>query len=343
MLNRKAESLDTLRRQGDVNVNGRQAHSTNTEFLAKDSGSGSEHASEVSPDDSIEPAVLTSKVINGVKKMLIFAGHQRSCHSIVGSIIDAHPHVILAPMFNPFVEYSHSLEDLPTKEKLFKKFYQAAKRSTKTFRSKDPKGYSLAIEGLFQGTFKDKVDVIGSIGANSRPYSHDPKQFRTLFTKMREEIGIPVDVIRVIRNPYDIIATAALYHEYNVSAVVDFKKQQSKGKLWNRVKVSEQLEKFSQWYFKLLRGTEGIIHLVDDHIDVLCEGLIANPKGTIRKVCDFLQLKCSEDYVTKCAAKVFPSTSTTRKIVEWPSYVLDYIKTSAKDFPYLKEYINEGV
>ena len=288
-------------------------------------------------------AFLTSQVIDNVKKMLIFAGHQRSCHSIVGSIIDAHPNVIMAPMFNPFVEYMDSPEDLPIKKKLFKKFYKADKRFTEILRPKDLKGYSLTIEGLFQGTFKDKVDVIGSIGANSRPYSHNPKQFRTLFTMMREEIGIPVDVIRVIRNPYDIIATAALYQKYNVSTVVDFKKQQSKGKLWNRVKVSEYLEKFSQWYFTLLRGTEGIIDLADDHIDVFCEGLIANPKGTIRKICDFLQLECSEDYVTKCAAKVFPSESTTRKIIEWPSDILKYIRTSAKEFPFLKEYIETGV
>ena len=159
---------------------------------------------------------------------------------------------------------------------------------------------------------------------------------------MHKEIGIPVDVIRVIRNPYDIIATAALYRKYNVSEIVNFKKQQSKGQLRDRVNVSEQLDMFSQWYFRLLRGTEGIIDLADDHIDVFFEGLIANPKGTIRKICDFLQLECSEDYVTKCAAKVFPSASTTHKIVEWSSDILKYIQTSAKEFPFLKEYIDTG-
>ena len=290
-------------------------------------------------------AVLTKEVVNNVKKMLIFAGHQRSCHSIVGSIIDAHPNVIMAPMFNPFVAYLDSPEDLPAKEKLFQKFYDAAQRSMRAngLRNRDSKGYTLAVEGLYQGMFKDKVDVIGSIGANSRIYFQHPEEFHTLFNIMHKEVGVPIYVIRVIRNPYDIIATASLYEYYDNQEVLDLKKQQSEGKLKNRVHLDEQLEKFSRQYFTLLKGSEGVVSLGHHHFDVSCEDLIVKPKGIIMDICDFLQLECSEDYVTKCAAKVFPSKSTTRKIVEWPSDILKYIETSAKGYPYLKKYIKEGI
>ena len=299
--------------------------------------------SDASPHFSSKK-VLSQGDIRNVKRMLIFAGHQRSCHSFVGSIIDAHPNVIMAPMFNPFVEYLDSPEDLPTKEKLFQKFYGAAQRSMKAngLRNRDTKGYTLTVDGLYQGMFKDKVDVIGSIGANSRIYYQNPEEFHTLFTRMHKKVGVPIYVIRVIRNPYDIIATAALYDYYDHPKVLDLKKQQSEGKLKNRVHVDEQLERFSRRYFRLLNGSEGVISLGDQYFDVSCEGLIANPKGTIMDICDFLQLECSEDYITKCAAKVFPSKSSTRKIVEWPSDILEYIETSAKAFPYLEEYIKEG-
>ena len=288
--------------------------------------------------------VLSQEDIGNVKKMLIFAGHQRSCHSIVGSIIDAHPNVIMAPKFNPFVKYVNSSEELPAKEKLFQYFYDAAQRSMRAngIRNKDSKGYTLTVDGLYQGMFKDKVDVIGSIGANSKIYSQNPEEFHTLFNIMHKEVGVPIYVIRVIRNPYDIIATASLYEYYDHPEVLDLKKQQSEGKLKSRVHVDEQLERFSGHYFRLLNGSEGVISLGDHHFDISCEGLIDNPKQMIMDICDFLQLECSEDYVTKCAAKVFPSKSTTRKIVEWPSDILEYIETSAKEFPYLKEYIKEG-
>ena len=290
-------------------------------------------------------AVLTKEVVNNVKKMLIFVGHQRSCHSIVGAIIDAHPNVIVAPKFNPFVEYLDSPEELPTKEKLFQKFYDAAQHSMRAngIRNKDSKGYTLTVDGLYQGMFKDKVDVIGSIRAepNSKTYTQNPEEFHTLFNMMHKKVGVPIYVIRVIRNPYDIIATGSLYAEHGHQEVVDLKKQQSEGKLKNRVHVDKQLEKFSRQYFTLLKGSEGVVSLGHRHFDVSCEGLIANPKETIMDICDFLQLECSEDYITKCAAKVFPSKSSTRKIVEWPSDILKYIQTSAKDFPYLEEYIKE--
>ena len=292
-------------------------------------------------------AVLTKEIINNVKKMLIFAGHQRSCHSIVGSIIDAHPNVIMAPMFNPFVKYLDSPEDLPAKEKLFQYFYDAAQRSMRAngIRNKDNKGYTLTVDGLYQGMFKDKVDVIGSIRAepNSKIYSQNPEEFHTLFDIMHKKVGVPIYVIRVIRNPYDIIATASLYEYYEHPEVLDLKKQQSEGKLKNRVHLDEQLEKFSRHYFKLLNGSEGVVSLGDHHFDISCECLIDDPKQMIMDICDFLQLECSEDYVTKCAAKVFPSTSTTHKIVEWPSDILKYIETSAKGYPYLKKYIKEGI
>ena len=291
-------------------------------------------------------AVLTKEVVNNVKKMLIFAGHQRSCHSIVGSIIDAHPNVIMAPKFNPFVAYFDSPEDLPTKKKMFQNFYDAAHRSMRAngIRNRDSKGYTLAIEGLYQGTFKDKVDVIGSIKGepNSILHSQHPEKFHSLFNILHKKVGVPIYVIRVIRNPYDMIATASLYEYYDHREVLDLKKQQSEGKLKNRVHLDEQLEKFSRQYFTLLKGSEGVVSLGHRHFDVSCEDLIVKPKGIIMDICDFLQLECSEDYVTKCAAKVFPSKSTTRKIVEWPSDILEYIQTSTKEFPYLKEYIKEG-
>ena len=40
------------------------------------------------------PKELPLQVINGIKKMVVFAGNGRTGSSIIGSLMDAHPHVI---------------------------------------------------------------------------------------------------------------------------------------------------------------------------------------------------------------------------------------------------------
>ena len=42
---------------------------------------------------------LTKEVIDGIEKFVLFIGYPRSGHSIVGSLMDAHPHVVIANEF----------------------------------------------------------------------------------------------------------------------------------------------------------------------------------------------------------------------------------------------------
>ena len=52
---------------------------------------------DLSDDSSLDKfSPLSSSDVEQVKVFVIFLGHQRSSHSIVGSLLDAHPHIILA-------------------------------------------------------------------------------------------------------------------------------------------------------------------------------------------------------------------------------------------------------
>ena len=42
---------------------------------------------------------LTQGVINHIKKFILFIGYPRSGHSIMGSLMDAHPHMVIAYEF----------------------------------------------------------------------------------------------------------------------------------------------------------------------------------------------------------------------------------------------------
>ena len=39
---------------------------------------------------------LPTNVTRGIKKFVFFAGYARSGHSIIGALMDAHPHVVIA-------------------------------------------------------------------------------------------------------------------------------------------------------------------------------------------------------------------------------------------------------
>lgn len=49
---------------------------------------------------------LSHEVVDGVKKFVFFVGYARSGHSIIGTLMDAHPHVVISNEFNLFSQFS---------------------------------------------------------------------------------------------------------------------------------------------------------------------------------------------------------------------------------------------
>ena len=109
-------------------------------------------------------AKLPSEVINGIKKFMFFVGYARSGHSIVGSLMDAHPHVVIAHEFFLFKKFDE-LEQVPNdtcwRDNLFQALYKKNIKSTGGVRSSSAKGYTLKVEGLWEGTYDDHIEVIG--------------------------------------------------------------------------------------------------------------------------------------------------------------------------------------
>lgn len=293
-----------------------------------------------------EPTIDNS-IINGVKKVLFFVGHERSCHSFVSSIIDAHPHMILATNYNPLWIHCSQPQSFPTKKEFFNILADYARRHGARYAA-DTKGYSLIVDPRYQGVFEGDLQVIGSERAApvTSLYRKTPKEFEKLISHIKEVVGVPVLFIRVIRNPYDNIATGALFLDsvVNTQMFVELKKQQSAGTLKARYKVDKlKLKGFAKDYFSRMEASEGVLKTSDKYLDVYCDRLIADPKEVISDLCNFLEVECFKDYIETCASKVFNDESSTRKIVEWPEDVLQYIKTEASKYPNLSNYISSGV
>ena len=172
---------------------------------------------------------LTKDVIDGIEKFVFFIGYPRSGHSIVGSLMDAHPHVVIANEFllfknwkyfsdkqkesgeaNPFYKHKGYLFNI-----LYRRSYWD---TTDGFRSeqKTVKNYTLSVDSLWQGKFDRYISIIGdkSGGATSSTFLTSKTTFSRYFEELKTTVKLPIKAVHVVRNPYDQISTCALYTDY---------------------------------------------------------------------------------------------------------------------------------
>ena len=126
---------------------------------------------DLSDDSSLDKfSPLSSSDVEQVKVFVIFLGHQQSGHSIVGSLLDAHPHIILAHEGRLFLKLDEDMSratpqynnKLSILDALWKNSFRSSNSGLRTKEEKAlVKGYTLSIDGLYQGTFVPPIQVIG--------------------------------------------------------------------------------------------------------------------------------------------------------------------------------------
>ena len=140
-------------------------------------------------------------------------------------MIDAHPNAILAHEFDVFRRLATGKDYLLNKSHLFNALYQDSYTEAITgWRSENStfkkKGYSLKLNTSesWHGKFRT-LKVIGDKagGRTSHIYRDQPDVFRRVYRSLVDVIRVPVRVIHVVRNPYDIIATRVLYQVARVN------------------------------------------------------------------------------------------------------------------------------
>jgi len=296
------------------------------------------------PSPRESPSKLPKRVINGVRSVVLFIGHPRSGHSIVGSILDSHPHIVVShelDLFNKMVDHPNW-----SKSEIFNAFWSLSiKSSTSGLRTDtkkaNRKGYSLGIPDLYQGTYESYIDVIGDKrgGRMTELLKDSPRLWKKLYDRLKSVTGIPVKIFHVIRNPFDNIATSVLFASKRASetneSIVELKKD-GHDYLFDHKLVDNQVTK----YFKFYQAIEDAKVRFDlDVIEVHGKDLIADPKKVINEMCEFLQVTCDDDYLSVCSNKIFPEESKTRYQLQWKNYQIKYVQDTIKKFSNLHRYI----
>jgi hypothetical protein len=223
----------------------------------------------------------------------MFIGYPRSGHSMVGSLLDAHPEAVIAHEQDA-LKY---LDRGYSRRRLFALLEANAERTAR--RGRKQTGYSYEIPGQYQGSFTT-LRVLGDKKGGRSTARLDSKP--ELLDRLRETVEVPLRVVHVVRNPYDNIATIA-------------KRDVEDG----LIARDGALEASTKRYADLARAVEEFLtRLAPEEIwYARHEDFLADPRPVLTSLCAFVGLDASPDYLEACASIVYPSANRSRDSVEW--------------------------
>ena len=283
---------------------------------------------------------LPTCVMDHIKTFVFFVGIGRSGHSIVGSLLDSHPHMVIAHESNLFFRLAHRELSL-TKPVIFNELWRNTRESiiNDGLRAKatNGKGYTLFIEDLYQGRYVDYIEVIGDKKGRGTTEVLDrkPEKWLHIYNTIKSYVT-SMKGIHVIRNPYDNIATLVFFSFDNVT-----------NENFGDIKNSNKAFKFKpnviadviDAYFRLQRAIEiGIQKYNLDIIVIHNKDLISDPRNTLVKLCNFLNVTCSNEYLQICTDKIYKTESVTRHMIEWTDDQLGVIQQNIDNFSWFKGY-----
>ena len=250
-------------------------------------------------------------LFEGIRTYCMFIGYPRSGHSLVGSLVDAHPRAIVA----------HELDALRFVEAGFgeRQLYQLLLDNSRRFarRGREWTGYAYEVPNQWQGRF-DELLVIGDKkgGRSTLRLAEDPGLLR----RLRKTVAAEVRFVHTVRNPYDNVATMhtrALEHDRNRSLNATVRDYLSRCEM--NAELKERL------------GSGAVL-------DARHESFVEDPKSSLRDLCGFLGLGHDDKYLEDCASIVFGSPRRSRHGVEWDEASLDAVRNGIERFGFLRGY-----
>ena len=291
---------------------------------------------------------LSPHVIKGVKTFVFFVCHSRSGHSIIGSLMDAHPHVVIAHeyfLFSMFPQLNQ-VQDQTWKSHLFNELSQQNVEDPLGWRSDFKKGYTLEVKNFWQGKFDKYIEVIGdkSGGKTLLMYRKNSEAFKRNFLKLQQELSMPIRVIHAVRNPFDVIAAKANFVVSNVSEYVKLKHALQTAPLSSRPKLNVWDGKVLHITRCVFREVHAIVEMIEEVfgrenvLEVHNCDLVSNPKGTLSRIFQFIEVDTSEEFLDVCAEKVFKSVSRSRDTIEWSPQLIEMVETNMEQYEMFSRY-----
>lgn len=243
--------------------------------------------------------------MDNLRAFCLFVGYGRSGHSAIGSIIDAHPSAVISHELNAVKRYFDGV----SRDQLFEEIYALAQQQAYAGRHSskaDGGSYTHRIEGQVKQDYS-LVTVLGD-----KKGAGTAHQFRVHGLEQMESfksfVGLPVKIIHVLRNPYDIVAAGMARGHSGFTDLVPVV-----------AAIREQ-------------------HAGGDWLDVYHEDVVSNPRVEITRIMQFLGLRAQLDYLDRCANYLHAAAHRRRFEMTWPQDLKQRVATVIKSHGFLQRY-----
>lgn len=256
-----------------------------------------------------EKARAYGPALGNVKVYCMFIGYPRSGHSLIGSLLDAHPNVVIAHEADTL----RMVERRMPRNDIFVTLLENSRAYAEAGRAET--GYSYEVPGQWQGRFS-KLLVIGDKkgGQSALALLRNPHLLDEL-QRMLEAIALKI--IHVIRNPFDNIATIC-----------------TRGRSFDSA---------FDLYFSQCDSVARIRQRLGPNIvlDLRQETVIEAPKEALVKLWRFLNVEPLDDCLDACASIVYESPNKSRCKIDWTSEMIERVHERMADYDYLAGYTYE--
>lgn len=256
-------------------------------------------------EHAVAEAIACRHEFVGVNTYCMFIGYPCSGHSLIGSMLDAHPDMIIA----------HEVDALRClfagfgRELIFSLLLRNSREFTEDGRMWH--GYSYHVPRQWNGRYRT-LQVIGDKkgGRSSLQLLHRPE----LLEKLQTTVGVPMRLVHVIRNPYDNIATFSIQEGLSLGDAINS-------------------------YFAMVLSVENIKRKMGDAvIDIRQEAFIADPQAVLQRLCGFLGLETTPEYLEDCASIVFKQPHQSRMNVTWTPELIETVQKNIDQTEFLTGY-----
>jgi Sulfotransferase family len=248
-----------------------------------------------------------AEFLRGIKTYCMFVGCPRTGHSLIGSLLDAHPRIVIAHELDALRLFYRGF----SRRQVFHLLLENSRKMAASGRSHH--GYSYAVPNQWQGRF-EQLQVLGDKkGAASAWRLYLNPDFLEF---VRNRIAIDLKFVHVIRNPYDVLATMS------------------------RRSRHKTLDTHIDLFFQLCSSIERLKKRSQDFqiYDVRLESFIEDPKPHLEDLCSFIGVKAEARYLEDCASIVFESPKRSRFDIEWSRESIAKVRERMEGFSFLSGY-----
>ena len=258
-----------------------------------------------------------ASAFDSVETYCTFIGYSRSGHSLIAALLDAHPNIVISHELRAVKYFQYGFR----RDAIYYLLWQMTKIRGHSW--KRGSGYTYDVPNQWQGSFQ-KISVIGNKHGEFTAcvLAGTPN----LLQKLHHVVDAPVKLIHVVRNPFDNIAAFAI------------KRAQRRNSEVEESDIQASITRYFSVCESVMRVKTMAESIKADVLDIRHEDFVKEPKAQLSKLCLWLGVEPSSNYLEDCATVVFESPHKKRHKIQWNESLKQQIEYKMNSFPFFAGY-----